>query len=203
MQSPINIHVPSHPVNHSLPVSPDTKYVKANASLYNDGYSPEITGPFGNFTIGTKTYNFDNIHFHRPSEHTLNSIRYQLEMHIVHRSADNETAVIAVFFALGAPSPFLSQFFNLLPQIEGHGKPPVLVPNLKPSFTISGKYARYLGSLTTPPCTEGVIWTVMLYPNTLSNQQLHQYLTSFPDESARSSQPKNGRVVQISPRGWI
>ncbi|BBN19988.1 hypothetical protein MPTK1_8g15470 [Marchantia polymorpha subsp. ruderalis] len=203
MQSPININVPLSPVNYSLPVSPDTKYVTANASLSNNGFSPQLVGPFGNFTIGNKTYDFVNLHFHRPAEHTLNIItRYQLEMHIVHMNADGERAVIALFFTLGASSPFLSQFFHLLPQIEEIGDPPVLVPNLEPSFSMSGKYARYLGSLTLPPCTEGVIWTVMLQPNTLSTQQLAQFISSFPDESARSVQPGNGRVVQISPSEW-
>ncbi|BFI42387.1 hypothetical protein MPTK2_8g08440 [Marchantia polymorpha subsp. ruderalis] len=202
-QSPINIPRATSLVDTSLPVSPITNYTRNGGKLYNNGYGPEIVpqrpGGFGTLKIDGKVYNVINVHFHQPAEHTINVfIRYALEMHIEHKSANGDIAMLAVFFTQGSnPSSFLEQFLDLLPEISESGATPIAV-NLKLDRPV-GKYARYTGSLSTPPCTEGVKWIVMLDPITMTRNQLDRYRASFPKPSARFLKPINGRVIRLSP----
>ncbi|KAG6539977.1 hypothetical protein Mapa_018678 [Marchantia paleacea] len=203
-QSPINIRACRFgsrciSVDNSLAFPLNTSYVSTDAKLQNGGYGPELEGDFGKLFTGDKAYDAKKVLFHRPAEHSINGVRYDLEMQIIHKSAQGETAVIAVLYQLGLDgSVFFSEFFNLLPQIAQKGSTPVTIKNLKLD-TPSGQYARYAGSLTTPPCSEQVTWTVLIKQLPINfNQLFSQYRESFSKSNSRPVQNLNDRTVTKS-----
>ena len=125
----------------------------------------------GRTTIGSDAYDLVQFHFHSPSEHTLNGKAYPLEIHFVNRNADGGLAVVAVFVAEGAANPALAA---LLPE-DRH-------------------YFAYSGSLTTPPCTEGVRWNVLATPIEASSDQIAT-LSAALGTSNRAVQPLHERAA--------
>ncbi|KAG9140084.1 hypothetical protein Leryth_021115 [Lithospermum erythrorhizon] len=136
-------------------------------------------GNAGGAIINGTYYKLANIHWHSPSEHTVNGTRYALEGHLVHKSADGSIAVIGILYKIGLPDPFLTQ---------GTSVGDVSPREIKFS---RNKYYRYLGSLTTPPCTEGVIWTLVKKVRTVSLEQLNAL-----KEAVHDGYEKNARPVQ-------
>lgn len=141
------------------------------------------------------TYELVNVHWHTPSEHRLDGVRYPLEQHLVHRAADGRLLVVGVFWRVGPANAELGRIFAALPAECGpatevaHVDLDRLVPRHSRTY-------RYPGSLTTAPYTEGVSWVVMDQPMTASAAQLHRMRSLFPEGNARDVQPLNGRVVR-------
>ncbi len=134
-------------------------------------------------------------HFHAPGEHTLAGKRFPMELHLVNRSADGRIAVLGVLIASGAENPNLDGLLAAAPARSGeerelHGRldPADLVP--------PGKAYRYRGSLTTPPCTENVRWTVLAQPLTLSPGEIAAFTRLYRGDN-RPLQPLNGRELFI------
>ena len=118
-----------------------------------------------------------------------------MEMHLVHADASGEVAVVAVMFKLGAANPALTALWQNLPKEVG--KPVTLSQkvDLNALLPASLTHYRFSGSLTTPPCTEGVRWLVMKNPLTLSQAQLTQFTQLMHHANNRPVQPLHGRVV--------
>jgi carbonic anhydrase len=146
--------------------------------------------------IGNEKYSLLQYHIHAPSEHVINGKSYPLEIHFVHGTPDGKLAVIGVFAEEGKAN---SQFDTILDYApENHDgfaapmmrfiNPSLLLPTNKKSFYL------YAGSLTTPPCSEGVNWYVMKNPIQLSKDQIVRF-EKFYANNARHSQPLNGRQV--------
>ncbi|KAG0630968.1 hypothetical protein M758_1G217200 [Ceratodon purpureus] len=171
-----------------------------NATISHDGLNLKVDVPSsaGELKIYNVTYRPASFHFHRPSEHRILNYSFPLELHLVHKSEDDRMAVIAWLFVPGSTNnSFLAQFLDELPS---HKKPyanleisPINLPTLEPN------YGRYRGSLTTPPCSETVIWTVMLwnFPS-VSDYQLKQLKSAMPRKNARPSFPSRGRKFRIN-----
>lgn len=139
----------------------------------------------GNYImIGSRIYRLADIHFHHPSEHTFNKEAFALEAHLVHTSDDGATAVVAILIKPGDPS-------LALPSLADDGHPWVDPALLLP---LDHSYYRYNGSLTTPPCTEGVTWFVMKSPIEMSMAQL-SVLSEDVENTSRPTQPTNGRFI--------
>ena len=146
-------------------------------------------------------YVLAQLHFHAPSEHTLNGKNYPVEVHFVHQAPDGKLAVVGVFFEQGAANPTFAKIASKIPsqadqtnQMSSDLNPEGLMPPL------DGTAFRYDGSLTTPPCTEGVTWTVYKQPVTLSASQIED-LTSVYSDNARPVQPIGDRVILSSSGG--
>ncbi|KAJ4830990.1 hypothetical protein Tsubulata_009310, partial [Turnera subulata] len=139
----------------------EAAYFQSPATMRSNGHNIMLSwkGNSGKITIGSKDYNLQNFHWHTPSEHAINGQRFALEHHIVHQSSNGELAVIAILYQAGTPDPFLSK---LLPSIKSVTKEEKDLGILNPTDIEfpSKNYYRYIGSLTTPPCTEEVVWTV-------------------------------------------
>ncbi|XP_012828022.1 PREDICTED: alpha carbonic anhydrase 6-like [Erythranthe guttata] len=125
----------------------------------------EWRGDAGGVTINGTAYKLEQCHWHIPSEHTINGVRFDMEMHIVHISSKGDIGVVSILYKLGSPDSFLAR---LLPHLENANREGTDVGVLDPldiKFE-GGEYYRYTGSLTTPPCSETATWTII---KTVSN----------------------------------
>lgn len=174
------------------------KYQPEPFAIDNTGHSIEVRPDKSRSTIqlaGT-TYVLDNFHFHAPSEHELSGRTHAMEMHIVHKSPAGRLAVIAVFIDEGASNPAFDSITADLPKTEGQKV--ALAGDFDAAKLLpAGKSTvyRYSGSLTTPPCTQGVTFTVYAKPISLSKEQVEAF-TAIYDHNARPVQPLNGREVR-------
>ncbi|KAL5206847.1 hypothetical protein ABZP36_035056 [Zizania latifolia] len=162
-------------------------------------------GKVGDVTIMEEVYTFKKIHWHAPSEHTINGMRFPLELHMVHVSDDGGLAVISILYKLGAPDPFYFQLndtlaylndpFLMIDLFEREARVPVGPVQLRSLEKRTGNYFRYIGSLTTPPCTENVVWNVLGKVREISKEQLDLVTAPLPTKDARPAQPLNHRDV--------
>ena len=146
-----------------------------------------------------KTYTLESIRFHQPSETHLAGRRFALEAQLEHRAWDGERLMVSVLFEAGAANSFLQTLLNYLPLDRGLTVAPPAA-SLDPSDLLPARrtYHTYLGSLSRPPCSEGVIWVVLATPASLSPEQLAIFARLHPD-NARPLQPAFGRLIK-SPR---
>jgi carbonic anhydrase len=123
----------------------------------------KFDGDAGSLVINGTEYFLHQLHWHSPSEHTVNGRRYDMEMHLVHQSADGKAAVISVLYQVGRPDGLLRKlepFLQLIAdQRDREERLGVVDPHAARGW--ASVYYRYMGSLTTPPCTEGVVWTIL------------------------------------------
>ena len=145
--------------------------------------------------MGGVAYRLDQYHFHSPSEHTVDGKHFPMEMHLVHKSADGKLAVVGVFIAEGAHNRAFDPVWANLPAQKGvethYPAVKVDVDALLPAARTS---YRYDGSLTTPPCSEGVSWIVMTTPIELSSEQVAAFTRLIKDNN-RPVQKLNGRTI--------
>ncbi|KAJ6408282.1 hypothetical protein OIU84_011572 [Salix udensis] len=175
-------------------------YKPAKATIISRGHDIMVSwkGDAGKISINGTDYNLQHSHWHVPSEHTINGKKFDLELHIVHvNSLGEAAAVVGILYKYGKPDPFLSKLFPFIKSVTKQEKSlGILDPN-KIVFG-SRKSYRYIGSLSTPPCTEGVIWTVVKKVRTVSRKQVNLLRDVVDDgyqANARPIQALNGRAV--------
>ena len=144
--------------------------------------------------VGDNVYRLVQFHWHIPAEHEVDGVRYPMEMHLVHSGADGSTLVVGVFLRAAAANAILAPIFSQLPTQSG-GHATVARVNIAALLPRKVESARYTGSLTTPPFTEGVHWIVLAPPIELSQNQIAEFGALFPEGNARGVQPLNGRTV--------
>ena len=162
----------------------------------NNGHTIQINYPSAEtLNLGGVAYQLTQYHFHSPSEHTVDGKHFPMEMHLVHKSADERLAVVAVFIAEGAHNSAFDPVWANLPAQKGvethYPAVKVDVDALLPTDRTS---YRYDGSLTTPPCSEGVSWIVMMMPIELSSDQVAAFTRLIKDNN-RPLQKLNGRTI--------
>lgn len=150
----------------------------------------------GKLLIGDKEYKLLQYHFHTPSEEAINGIHYALNVHLVHQDSAGKLAVIGVNFAVGSPNPFLDSLWKALPLSSGQ-KAAAVLPSLESMLPKDLSYYTYTGSLTTPPCTEGVQFYILKTLETISPSQLTTFRKLYP-MNARPLQSLNERVIRSS-----
>jgi carbonic anhydrase len=177
------------------PIIPSWKPSAFNV-LYN-GHTVEMMYDQGS-TVDFKnqTWNLKQFHFHSPSEHLLNEKQHPLEMHFVH-SVGTQTLVIAVFFREGRRNKSLDLIWKNAPAnaADTASNIPGLLINAEDFFPRHSKYFNYTGSLTTPPCTEGVTWVVLAHPIEASAEQLSYLQKKLGGPNNRPIQPVDGRMI--------
>jgi len=174
-------------------------YQVAAPKVVNNGHTIQVSVPPGSLLmVGDHTYELQQFHFHTPSEEAVQGKHAALVAHFVHKDAEGKLAVVAVLFDVGAESAALAPVFAKLPGEKGtdvflEGSP------LDPSSVLPAKrgYWEFEGSLTTPPCTEGVRWLVLREHAKISKAQLAAFKKLYP-ENARPLQPLNGRTIRAS-----
>ncbi|KAF8042650.1 hypothetical protein BT93_A1094 [Corymbia citriodora subsp. variegata] len=207
MQSPIDLSSQRVKVMPKLGEI-EWSYKPSNATLKNRGHDISLqwdTGNVGSIKINGTEYFLQQCHWHSPSEHTINGRRYALELHMVHESTDpdveNKIAVVGLLYKNGVPDAFLSKLMGNVWSLidkEDEKKMGVIDPT---EIKMGGKnYLRYTGSLTVPPCTEGVIWTINKKMGTVSKDQiklLREAVHDYAEKNARPVQQLNQREIHL------
>lgn len=144
-----------------------------------------------------KRYELVQFHFHRPSEERIDGKPFDMVVHLLHKSADGKLAMVAVLLESGSAQPVVQSVWNNLPLEKGDevaAKGPIDPSGLLPE---DRRYYTYMGSLSSPPCSEGVLWMVMKTPVHISPEQLQIFARLYP-MNARPVQALHGRLIKES-----
>lgn len=167
-----------------------------STKVINNGHSLQMNVvPGSTWLLDGLEFELLQFHFHCPSEHKVDGKAFPMEAHLVH-AIDGKIAVIGLFFAEGAENAVLAKFMSSLPtHVDAENDVDVTYNplNLLPA---DKSYYHYVGSLTTPPCTEGVQWYVMKKPIEASAEQIAKFSEIMPPNNARPVQPLNGRPIK-------
>ncbi len=171
-------------------------YQTAPLHIIDNGHSIQVNYPPGSFiSVGDKKFELVQFHFHHPSEEWIDGKNFDMVAHLVHKNAEGKLAVIAVLLSSGGENPFLKTLWANLPkEKEKESAPAGVTINATDLLPKDRSYYTFMGSLTTPPCTEGVRWFVMRHASSLSAPQLATFAKIYPMD-ARPVQPLNGREV--------
>lgn len=152
----------------------------------------------GHILVEGEEYALRNFRFRLPGEEIVDGKRAAMSVQFEHRSKSGQVAILAVPLVEGKENRLIRTLWNALPLEPGKPKTPA-GPKIDPGLLIPQKrdYHTYVGSLTTPPCTEGVLWLVMKQPVTLSKEQIADF-AKVHRNNARPAQPAHGRVVKSS-----
>ncbi|WP_033136147.1 carbonic anhydrase [Aeromonas finlandensis] len=171
-------------------------YQAGGNTVVNNGHTVQVGyAPGSTLLLDGTTFELKQFHFHAPSENLIEGKSYPLEGHLVHVSDKGEIAVVAVMFEAGKANPALTAAWGELPAKVGEIHPlkaPLAAEQLLPE---SRDYYRFSGSLTTPPCSEGVRWLVMKQPVEVSQAQIDAFKAVMHHPNNRPVQPLNGRLV--------
>lgn len=166
--------------------------------LVNNGHTVQDTVGKGNtLQVGGRTLELAQFHFHHASEHTLSGRHLPLELHFVHRDDQGKLSVLGLLVDEGAENPGLGVLLGHLPKAAGQTVTVGETVDLTSLLPADRAYFQYEGSLTTPPCTEGVTWFVLQTPIAASRAQLEQFARVFENNS-RPTMPLNDRHVLTS-----
>ena len=195
-QAPVNLSAKTVTVRLNR-VRP--QYSVEKPVFYNSGHAVQVNAPddyTGSVAIGQDSYPLIQFHFHTPSEHTVDGKVYDAELHFVNIRADGKAAVVTSLIKTGAHNAEFQKILDHMPTTAGEKNstsgvrvnPRKLLPdNLSRFYT-------YAGSLTTPPCSEGVNFFVFAQPIHISSEQLTA-LKGFYNNNNRALQPLNSRTI--------
>jgi carbonic anhydrase len=172
IQSPVDFRYPYPRRWHKLSID----YGSTTGEIFNNGHTIEVETEGANtLMLNGVAYELVQFHFHSVSEHRVDGLGYDMELHLVHASADGSNAVLGVFLTRGSSSGALAPILESLPD-DLNTKHPLGAPFNPTNFLPkSREHLRYVGSLTTPPCTEGVQWILMSEPVTVSDEDMAQF----------------------------
>ena len=194
-QSPIHIEESATLLGPAEPLQ--INYAASKGSVVNNGHTIQVDLEGDNtLTVRGSAYKLVQFHFHHPAEERLNYKGFAMVAHLVHQNAQGQLAVLAVLFDPGEASPMIQKVWTHMPLDVGDrvNLPEGLI-DLNETLPKDMRYYQFIGSLTTPPCTEGVLWLVLRQPMTVSREQLRLFSQLFPN-NARPIQPSFGRVVR-------
>ena len=199
-QSPINLKDKIALGTTGLP-GLDIYYRDVPLKVINNGHTLQVNYPLGSYIkLGTARYELLQFHFHTPSEHQKDGFNYPMEVHLVHRDGEGNYAVLGVIFQEGETNPALNILLRNVPKKVGkqeiHRR-----ASLNPAKFLPGntEFYKYSGSLTTPPCSEGVLWMVFKQPIDASAEQINK-LNDIMGNNARPIQPNYARSLLKS---WL
>jgi carbonic anhydrase len=194
-QSPINIEDGSTLQGPAEPIMFD--YAPSNATVVNNGHTIQVDVQGENSIVVRGTsYRLLQFHFHNPSEEQINFRRSAMVAHLVHKSAEGQLAVVAVLLEPGTANQLIDKVWTYMPLDAGDKvRMPQNLLNLNELLPADQLYYQFMGSLTTPPCSEGVLWMVMKQPTTISRAQIRLFSQLYPN-NARPVQPVNARPVR-------
>lgn len=177
------------------------KYGTTGLHLVNNGHTIQADVDKGSSVeIGGAAWTLLQFHFHTPSEHSLDGLLYPMEMHLVHAGPDGKPGlVIGLLLVQGGDNPALGPIFGNLPKEKGAKKDDATVTvDLARLLPEDRTYVTYEGSLTTPPCTEGIHWYVLKTPIGITGDQLGAFVSlAHMTPTNRPVQPLAGRAILL------
>lgn len=174
-------------------------YKPTQFRITDNGHTVQVDVADGNaITVMGRTYTLTQFHFHRPAEERVNGKTYDMVAHLVHKDFDGRLAVIAVLMDRGMEHPLIQTLWNHMPLEVGMDvSPPGVAIDLMQLLPEKREYYTYMGSLTTPPCTENVLWMVFKEPIRVSSEQIGIFARLYP-HNARPIQPAHDRLIKES-----
>ncbi len=191
-QSPIDISMPRHTKTQERLAF---HYHPASIRAWDNGHTIQVNVPAGSeLHLNGQTYRLRQFHFHDPSEHHVDGRAYPMEIHFVHQDSRGHIAVIGVLVEAGPSNQSLTNLWSMLPAKAGEQGPE---RSFDPRSLLPADHHHfsYHGSLTTPPCTEGVQWIVLRDPIAISPEQLAQFVAVI-GQNARPIQPLHDRRIR-------
>ncbi len=172
-------------------------YQPSDGSVVNNGHTIQVDVQGDNtLTVRGSVYKLLQFHFHTPSEERVNSRGYAMVAHLVHRNAEGQLAVVALLMDPGTANGLINKVWTYMPLDSGDRvRMPQNLLDLNELLPKDQRYYQFMGSLTTPPCTEGVLWMVIKQPISVGRDQIRLFSQLFPN-NARPVQALNGRPVR-------
>ena len=208
-QSPININV-DRAVKAELPPL-EFLYRPSPLSIVDNGHTIMVNyGEGSNLLVDGRQYRLIQFHFHKPSEEAINGERTDMVVHLVHQHHDGSLAVVGVLMntkKMGSArkswfgdeatkdNPTIQTLWNNIPLVKGKTEMPGVMIDVNQLLPNDRNYFTYMGSLTTPPCSENVLWFVMKNPIYVSEEQVKNFDRIYP-MNARPLQPKGDRLIK-------
>ncbi|MBL8090913.1 MAG: carbonic anhydrase family protein [Anaerolineales bacterium] len=190
-QSPIDISTPSEKDLVNIVFH----YESSQVNILNNGHTVQVNYDAGSYIeLDSVRYDLLQFHYHAPSEHVINGKSFPAEIHLVHKNADGQLAVVGILLDEGAKNSALNPFIDNLPAEKSDVKDVGVTINANEFLPTLQTTFRYAGSLTTPPCSEGVSWLVMTNPVELSAEQLSK-LEGLFENNNRPLQEINDRII--------
>ena len=208
-QSPININIDRAVKAQLNPI--EFIYRPSPLSIIDNGHTVMVNyGEGSNLMVDGRQYRLVQFHFHKPSEEAINGERTDMVAHLVHQHHDGSLAVVAVLMSTIKPvSPrkywwgddsikenaFINTLWNNVPLVKGKTEMPGVMIDINQMLPADKNYFTYMGSLTTPPCSENVLWLVLKNPIYVSEEQVKNFDRMYP-MNARPLQPRGDRLVK-------
>jgi carbonic anhydrase len=194
-QSPINIEESSTLQGPAEPLQ--FNYTASSGTVVNNGHTIQVDLAGDNsLTVRGSTYRLLQFHFHTPSEEQVNYRNSAMVAHLVHKNNEGQLAVVAVLLDPGVANALIGKVWTYMPlDANDRVRMPLGIIDMNELLPKDQRYFQFIGSLTTPPCTEGVLWMVMKQPTQLAREQIRMFQQLFPN-NARPVQPINGRPVR-------
>ena len=173
-------------------------YKPSTFRVLDNGHTVQVNvGPGNSIDVAGRRYELLQFHFHRPSEERINGRQFDMVAHLVHKDIDGRLAVVAVLLDRGSAHPLVQAVWNNLPLEKGDEVPARTTLDLNALLPAERSYFTYMGSLTTPPCSEGVLWMVLKTPMPISSDQIGIFARLYP-MNARPIQSASGRLIKES-----
>jgi carbonic anhydrase len=173
-------------------------YRPSGFRVIDNGHTVQVNVGSGNsIEVGGRRYELIQFHFHRPSEERIDGRQFDMVAHLVHKDVEGRLAVVAVLLDRGSAQPLVQSVWNNLPLEKGDEVAAKGAIDLNALLPPERSYFTYMGSLTTPPCSEGVLWMVMKQPVPISPEQIAIFARLYP-MNARPIQSASGRLIKES-----
>ncbi len=172
-------------------------YADSRFGVIDNGHTVQANIAAGShIEVAGQRFELLQMHFHRPAEERIDGRQFEMSAHLVHRDAQGKLAVVALLIERGPPHPVVQTVWNNLP-LEQHQEVPARVPlSLQALLPSDARYFTYMGSLTTPPCSEDVRWIVMRQPVTMSPEQIELFARIYPMNARPVQQLAGRRILQ-------
>jgi carbonic anhydrase len=174
------------------------EYRPSTFKVVDNGHTIQANvGGWNSMRVMGRRFRLVQLHFHRPSEEAIDGRQFEMVVHLVHKDGEGRLAVVAVLVDNGARQSVIQTVLNNVPLEKGEEVAAATNLDLNQMLPESRRYYTYMGSLTTPPCTEDVLWVVMKQPVQASMDQLNLFSRMYP-MNARPIQASSGRMIKES-----
>ena len=173
-------------------------YKPSAFGVLDNGHTVQVNvAPGNSIEVMGRRFELVQFHFHRPSEERIDGKQFDMVAHLVHKDDGGRLAVVAVLLESGSAHPLVQSVWNNLPLEKGDEVKARALLDVSRLLPADSRYYTYMGSLTTPPCSEGVLWMVMQQPVSVSVEQIDVFARLYP-MNARPLQQAAGRLIKQS-----